>query len=146
MSKSIHSGNVVLIGFGIMILFMSALVYLCTQNPAIMVSKNYYEEELSYQDRIDAKDNTASFDQALTMDKGDGHVTITIPGTLNSQLKKASLDIYSLTDDRKDRKIELSPNPEGIYTVNTTDWQQGNYKVKLSFESGNKHYYKEFPF
>lgn len=146
MKKLFHSGNVVLAGFGVMIVLMSVLVYLCTKNPAIMVSKNYYEEELTYQDKIDATNNALSFDQSLTMEKGNGQVTITIPATINQQLIKASLAVYCLTDDKKDTKIDLSPNSEGVYTVDSHNWQQGNYRLKLSMESGGKNYYKEFPF
>lgn len=144
MKKLTHSGNIVLIGFGVMILFMTYLVYQCTQNPSVMVSKNYYEQELKYQDVIDAKANTEAFTDSLTMMKEEGQISFRIPEAINKDLTTASVLVYNRADDKKDRNIELKKSMDGIYAVSTKDWGQGNYELKLSIQSGEKAYYKEF--
>ena len=56
-SKLTHSGNVIMAGFGIMLLLMSFLVYKCIVQRTDMVSADYYEKELHFQENIDAKAN-----------------------------------------------------------------------------------------
>jgi|JI6StandDraft_1071083.scaffolds.fasta_scaffold770879_1 nitrogen fixation protein FixH len=144
MKKILHAGNIVLVGFGAMILFMSYLVFQCTQNPSVMVSKNYYEQELKYQDIIDASANADFHKDSLTMNKQNGEVIFQIPNSINRDMKSASLQLYNRADDKKDRKIELTKNEQGLYSVNTTEWGQGNYQLKLSIQTDTKQYYKEF--
>lgn len=144
MKKLSHPGNIILIGFGVMVLFMSYLVYQCTQNPAVMVSNNYYEQELKYQDVIDAKENTVAYNDSLTMMKEEGQISFRIPDGINKDLTTASVMVYNRADDKKDRHIELKKSLDGIYAVSTKEWGQGNYELKLSIQSGDKAYYKEF--
>ena len=144
MKKLLHPGNIVLFGFGGMVLFMCYLVYQCTQNPSIMVSKNYYEQELKYQDLIDAKSNTVEYSDSMTIAKTEGKVVFRIPLSLNNKLTGASVKLYNRADDTKDRTIDLKKNEEGLYALNTSDWGKGNYQLKLSIHAGEKQYYKEF--
>jgi len=144
MKKLLHPGNIVLYGFGVMVLFMCYLVYQCTQHPSIMVSDNYYEQELKYQDVIDARSNTVAFTDSLTLNKQEGEVILHIPNSINKELTTASLQLYNRSDDKKDRNIPLKKNNEGIYSIDTKDWGKGNYQLKLSIEAGSKQYYKEF--
>lgn len=146
MKKFTHSGNIIMVGFGIMVLFMSWLVYQCTQNPSVMVSNAYYEDELKYQDVIDASANTVEFKDSIFLDRSNGQITIRIPAALNKQLKSASIVIYNKSDDKKDRSQALEINDEGYYPISTQDWGIGNYMLKLSMQSETKNYYKEFSY
>ena len=144
MKKLLHPGNIVLYGFGCMILFMSYLVYQCTQNPSIMVSKNYYEQELKYQDLINARTNTVAYNDSLTMNKQGEQVVFHVPVSINRQLKHAAIQLYNRADDKKDRLFDLQKSEGGDYVVSTKGWGVGNYELKLTIESGEKQYYKEF--
>ncbi len=144
MKKIVHPGNIILAGFGGMILFMCYLVYSCTQNPSIMVSKDYYEQELKYQDLIDARSNTAMYSDSLTMNKTEGKIVFQIPLSLNKNLTEASVELYNRVDDTKDKTIDLKINEGGIYALNTSELKNGNYKVTLSIQAGEKKYSKEF--
>ncbi len=144
MKKISHPGNIILMGFGGMVLFMCYLVYQCTQNPSVMVSNNYYEQELKFQDLIDAKTNTLPFTDSLIMNKESHQITFQIPLSINKEITKASVQLYNRADDKKDRTINLAKNEQGIYALNTIDWGKGNYELKLSIQTGTKQYYKEF--
>ncbi len=146
MKKISHPGNIVLIGFGGLILFMCYLVYGCTQNPSVMVSKNYYEQELKYQGLIDARTNTEIYSDSILLQKQQYEIIISIPSSLNKILTSANLQLYNYSDDKKDKTIHISLHEASLYTINTTQWGKGNYQLKLSMNSGTKQYYKEFTF
>lgn len=144
MKKLMHAGNIILFGFGIMVLFIAGLVYECTQNPSVMVSNTYYEQELKYQDLIDARANAQSYNDSLLLIKNQGEVLFKIPKELNGLLQNLKIELYNTSDDKKDKNFVLQKNEEGIYKVNTSTWGSGSYLLKLHFTSGSKNYYKEF--
>jgi hypothetical protein len=144
MNRLFHAGNIVLFGFGGMILFMSYLVFQCTQNPSVMVNKNYYEQELKYQNVIDATDNTLIYNDSLTMLKSADSVVFKIPNGINHLLTQASVQVYNQSDDTKDKVINFKKNETGIYAFKLGDLSQGNYQMILSMQSDSKSYYKKF--
>jgi hypothetical protein len=140
----IHAGNIILVGFGFMLVFMTWLVFKCTQNPSIMVATNYYEQEMKYQNTIDAKENTKLYYDGITMQKEASSIKFKLPEELGSNLQSMSMVAYNKSNDKLDRKYDLVMNEQGDYVVNTSDWVSSSYKLKLSIQSGNKEYYKEF--
>ncbi|HPI54945.1 MAG TPA: FixH family protein [Chitinophagaceae bacterium] len=144
MKRFAHAGNVILFGFGAMVLFMTWLVFKCTQNPSMMVNDNYYEKELKYQDVIDARVNTDAYSDSLVMSTENKVLVFRIPASLNTTMEKASLDVYNKSDSKKDQQVGLEKNNDGVYTVNTQNWAAGSYTIKLSFSSQGKAFYKEF--
>jgi nitrogen fixation protein FixH len=146
MKSLFHAGNVILFGFGIMILFMTYLVIRCTQNPSVMVSDQYYEQELVYQDKIDAQENTIPLDALFSLEHQGTDLQIKIPAEINNKLTKATLVVYNQADDRHDKTIAIPKNADGVYMLSAANWANGSYKLKLSIEAGAKKYYKEFSY
>lgn len=144
MKRFAHAGNVILVGFGVMVLFMTWLVFKCTQNPSMMVNDNYYEKELKYQDVIDARVNTDAYSDSILMSSANKTLVFQIPTSLNGSMEKANLEVYNKSDSKKDQQVKIEKNNEGVYSVNTQNWAPGSYTVKLSFSSNGKAFYKEF--
>lgn len=141
--KLLHPGTVVLIGFGGMILFMTYLVFQCTQNPSVMVNDNYYEQELVYQKTIDARNNTTLLQDEFVMNKEDQQVLFTLPTSINANLQNLDIGFYNYADNKKDKLIQFTQS-QPAYTVPLKDIAVGNYKIKLNLNAGGTKYYKEF--
>ncbi len=142
----LHAGNMILLGFGGMVLFMSWLVFQCTQNPYVLVSNNYYEQELVYQDIIDAKVNAQTSNDKILFDQTGQDVVLSLQGDMKTSMTSANLKVYNKSDDKKDRMVKLEKNESGIYAVSTKDWGKGNYILKLMVYTKDKNYYQEFNF
>lgn len=141
--KLTHSGNILLIGFGGMLIMMSVLVYLSMKQDVSMVSKNYYEQELVYQDKLDAMNNTTSYDQLFSVTKSNDKVLLQIPAALSKNITKGSVYFYSPSNERLDYKENIKATATGIYSFDKNIAQHAGYIVKISFRSGDKDYYKE---
>lgn len=145
MKKFIHPGNIVLAGFSAMVLFMCYLVYQCNQHPSVMVSKNYYEQEMKYQDVIDAERNANTLSEPIQMEKGRGELVFHVPKELNESVTTAHVVVYNRADDTKDRTIQFNRREDGLYSIPLSELTKGNYEMKLSVSTLSKSYYKEFP-
>lgn len=144
MKKIFHAGNLVLMGFGAMVLFMCYLVYQCTQNPSVMVTQKYYEQELTFQDKIDATYNGSTIDEFLKFQKNDQDLCFIINDSVNNTIEHLSVDFYNMADDTKDKNMGLTKNLDGKYVIPLEKGDHGNYKIKFNFNTSDKKYYKEY--
>ena len=141
-NKLTHSGNLIIAGFFLMLLFMSFLVYKCIQQPTDMVSANYYEKELNFQDNIEARQNGEAYQ--FGVDIKDGGVELKIPAQLAAGMKDATISFYCAADSRQDKVLKLAAGT-GVFNISTKGWKHMSYIAKISFVSSGKTYYKEIP-
>lgn len=145
MKKLTHSGNIVLMGFGVMLIFMSVLVYKAMQQDIQVVGNNYYQEEMDFTNRLHARENTAPYENEIGLKQSANGITLQIPQELASGIQTGKVVFFCTSEQQYDTTVALSNNSSGIFTFNTTGWKKTSYTAKISFTSGNKSYYKEIP-
>jgi nitrogen fixation protein FixH len=133
---------VVFILFGGMILYM---VYRCMNIPVDLVTKEYYHDEIAYQHVIDESNNANALKTKLTVKEEAGMIQIRFPQELVQDSLQGSLLFYSPSDSKKDRKITVSPDAEGLQQIAESGMQPGYYVVKIKWTAGKKHFYSEEP-
>lgn len=143
LNKFTHSGNVLLAGFGGMLIMMSVLVYLAVKQDIPMVSKDYYQQELVYQHKLDAMNNTNIYDSGFSIAKEGDRVILRIPAMLAKGITAGSVYFYCPAIEKMDRKELLYANNNGSYSFHTEILSGMEYIVKVSFRSGGKDFYKE---
>ena len=141
-NKLTHSGNVIMAGFGIMLLLMSFLIYKCLVQRTDMVSTDYYEKELHFQENIDAKANgdRYPFKVAVTNEA----VEVSIPTELADKMQDGMINFYCTADSRQDKVLQLVAG-NGNFVINTKGWKNMKYIAKISLVSNGIKYYKEIP-
>lgn len=147
MKRLTHSGNLIMIGFGIAILLMSLLVYKTTQqNFDLVTDEGYYEKEVFFQDEINASQNALPFDSLFAINTAENTVVLTIPPQLSNQVDTGSIHFYCPSNKENDRQIEIQKTTNGLYEINTAGWAKTGYIAKVNFNAGGKRYYKEMAF
>ena len=143
--KLTHPGNILLTGFGALLIMMSVLVYLSVKQKIPMVSQNYYEQELKYQDKLDAMNNTNGYDNLFKVQIEADHITLQLPSALSSSLQDGSAYFYCSSNEAMDHKDTLQANTDGTYVFDSKVLQAKRYVLKISFTADGKAYYKEIP-
>ena len=141
-NKLTHSGNVIMAGFGIMLLLMSFLVYKCIMQRTDMVSADYYEKELHFQENIDAKANGDRYPFKVAVTKGA--IDVSIPTELANQMQDGMISFYCAADSRQDKVLQLVAGT-GNFVISTKGWKNMKYIAKISLVSKGIKYYKEIP-
>lgn len=145
-SKLTHSGNILLAGFGGMIIMMSVLVYLSMKEDVTMVSKNYYEQELVYQNKLDAAGNANKYPEDFTAKVSGEEVALNVPPTLSANITNGTVEFYCPSSDKWDKKYPIASAANGVYTFRTSALEGPAYLVKLSFSVDGKDYYKQWKY
>ena len=137
-------GNKLIMVFVVFAALMATLVYKATQTKFELVSKDYYQEELRYQDKIDGAGN-AALEAPLLVRLKDGSVFLEFPELQKKSNITGEAWFYCSVDASKDNRIALNVNTLGIQQIDVKTFRKGNYVVKISYEANGKKYYSAHP-
>ncbi len=110
-----------------------------------LVSKDYYSEELKYQNIINASKNQSKLSEAISLKQTSQNIQITFPEEFRNSTLKGTIHFYSQVNARWDRIYNIETNAEGCYNIPTKELQETSYLVKLKWNTGNREYYQETP-
>ena len=135
-------GNKLILVFILFAVLMSVLVYKSVNTRYDLVSKDYYKDELRYQDKIDGMANAANVSD-VTVSQDSNNVIVDFPKELNGYKTEGEAWFYCATDDVKDKKIVLQVDSNGRQTFPKNQLSKTNYLLKLSWKIGNSNYFAE---
>jgi hypothetical protein len=118
------------------------LVFKANNENYDLVTENYYEEELKFQNVIDQKERASSLSALPEINVENGELIIQFPQELAGKELKGELYLYRPSDAKKDiRKpftIKGSYMKMAIPTINP-----GLYDIKLSWQTDGQSYLHE---
>lgn len=138
-------GNKLLLVFAAFAAMMIYMVYRCVAIPVDLVSKEYYKDEIAYQQVIDGTNNANALSAAVKLVHLDGAIKIQFPNEMKHQDIKGTVYFYCAANDHKDKHFPLSPNQDGEQQIITSQLKKGNYTVKIDWLNKGNHYYNEQP-
>src|SRR5687767_12771606 len=112
---------------------MSTLVYMCTKQQFDLVSKDYYKDELRYQDKIDGKNNANKLSE-LVINQNSENLVIKLPQELNGLAVSGQAWFYCPTDAAKDQKVTLDTDAEGRQFISKAKFAKAKYLLKLNWK------------
>ena len=135
-------GNRIVVVFIIFAMLIGTLVYKCLKQNYELVSKDYYTDELRYQDKIDEMSNASKLSSVQLFQTAD-EITIRLPKELDGLEVRGEAWFYCAPNSGNDRKIPVQVNEGGVMKVDKSKLAKSYYQVKLKWQNGNEKYYNE---
>jgi hypothetical protein len=135
-------GTKLLLVFAAFALMMSTLVFMCMKQNFELVSKDYYKDELRYQDKIDGMNNLNKIGNVLIRENGD-KISIQLPKEVQGSALKGQALFYCPANSINDHNLPLEVNDQGLMLIDKSKLAKASYQVKLYWEIGNEQYYTE---
>lgn len=135
-----HFGKWIMVAFVLFALFMATLVTLCVREDISLVSKDYYKEELKYQEQIQRMNNTEALRQKPEITFTD-HLGLKVKWGENTKIEKGELELFCPSNASLDKRFPLHHSEEQIFRISSL--KKGLYKVKLYWSMDGKEYYYE---
>lgn len=118
------------------------LVFKASNQEFDLVTKDYYEQELKYQQVIDQSANASKLSTPVNIENKEGELKISFPEEMKNKKKLVDFYLYYAADAKKDfrKSFELNENelaqalPVGM---------KGMYELKLTWEADGVKYYHE---
>ncbi len=128
-------------------LFMASMLYLvslCFKQNFDLVSKDYYEKEIAYQDQIEKNKNTASLQSASVVEfnKSSTAIDILLPQEFKEKEVKLDVYLYKPDDASLDRKISLTSS-QGQASIDAQTLKPGLWRVQMNWSDATADYYNE---
>jgi len=118
---------------------MGFLVLKASSQKFDLVTNDYYDQELKYQQVIDQAANSSRLSAPLTIERNEGELRIRFPEEMKNKKKLVDFYLYYAADAKKDfrKSFELNENelvqalPVGM---------KGMYELKLSWQAEGVNY------
>jgi hypothetical protein len=120
-------------------------IYLMNQKVDI-VTDNYYEKELKYQEQLDKVARTRALKESVEITNTGKELIIKFPNLPDKNQSKDLISLYRPSDDSKDVKIPVLTDTSRIQVVSVDRLVKGYWKVKINWTSGGSEYYYESVF
>lgn len=136
-------GHLIASGYLVFVGGIGFLVYKASSQKFDLVTKDYYEQELKYQNIIDESANTAKLSAPLVVEKTNDQLQVSFPAEMKDKNKKIDFYLYYPADAKKDfRKTIETKDNELIQPLPQA--MKGQYQLKLSWEvKGVKYYFEK---
>jgi hypothetical protein len=121
---------------------MAWFIVQASRSPEPLVTEQYYEQELKYQERIDAT-ALANAIGAVRMDVSRTAVGITFPAGTGHHAISGELLLQRPNDPARDRRLRITSGPDGNFHAQGLDLAPGRYNAQLSWESNGVSYFTE---
>ncbi len=137
-----HWGNKLILVFVVFALLMATLVYKAVTTNFELVSKDYYKEELRYQEKIDGKQNAADLSKIMISQNSDA-VVIRYPKELQGQPLQGEVYFYCPTNSKLDHRVAVQTDANGLQQISKKTIANTRFVLKIKWASGGKEYYME---
>lgn len=137
----INWGIKIIIAFAVFAAGIITMAAISISNNTELVSENYYEQEIKYQDRINAMKNSFSLADEIVMNVNNENAILINSGNNLPNGIKGEIHFYRTSNARRDFTIDFKPGENGIQTVPSDDMEKGLWKVKFNlFDDKNKYF------
>jgi hypothetical protein len=118
------------------------LVFKASQQKFDLVTSNYYDQELKFQNVIDQKQRVAELSAPPKISHSVNSISIQLPNEFFNNEVKGEVYLYRPSDASKDIKTNFTTD-KGFVEITLDKNLSGFYEVKLSWQAGGKTFYNE---
>ena len=140
---TLNWGHKITLAFSAFVVFMFVMVYKSMKTDFQLVTKEYYKDELAYQQVIDGTNRANSLSTAVELKQANNELTIQLPIEMKGKIISGNIWLYCSSDDKKDRRLELTVDENGQQVIDSKSILPANYLVKISWKADGLNYYNE---
>ena len=135
-----HKITVLYLAFVAMILIM---VFMTMNEKVELVSADYYDQEIKFQGKIDAINNTHKLSGPLEFQAKNKIIQIFYPKELIGKGIQGEIKLYRPSDASLDYKTTINVNEKGEQQISSGKFKKGLYKMQMKWVQDKQNYYFE---
>ncbi len=128
------------IGF---VLLMITMVIMSAYQKTELVSDDYYERELKYQDKIDGMNNANLLSAQISHTINDNALIVQFPNDFKNKNVTGEIVFFRPSDKTKDFISQIRLNETFCQTIDLKDLSKGMYKMQTEWKADGKTYFNE---
>lgn len=135
-------GKWIIVSFVLFAAFIGTLVTVCVRQDISLVSKDYYKEELEFENQmIRVKNVSLLTEKPVISILADGSIQITFDNF--NRIESGELKLFRPSDAEKDKTFALDKTTQKAFIFSTKGWTAGMYRARMQWTMENKEYFIE---
>jgi nitrogen fixation protein FixH len=137
-------GTRIFLAFVVFAGIIITMVVISMRQPVGLVAKDYYKQEIAYQDQIDKMQNFRILPEkpVVKVKREEGKAFLVFPEALAEEIIQGEVLFFRPSDDSSDQNFALKPEG-GVQEFDLQKLQRGLWKVKFWWEDKSRGYYHE---
>lgn len=135
-------GKSIVLAFVLFGSFIATLVMVCMREDVNLVTKEYYKEELVYQDQIDRMAHTAMLDEKPELQIEGGYILKVTYRDFN-KLTEGVIQLFRPSDPAMDKEFELRKSGEHVQFFSTAGMHKGMYRARVRWTMDGEDFFLE---
>ncbi|MBW8358553.1 MAG: FixH family protein [Weeksellaceae bacterium] len=142
MLKKFTWGHGIVLALGTFIIFILSMIFYFTSTwkNSELITDDYYEEELAYQDVIDAKNLANQLPEKPKYVQNETGIRIFFPADINNSNSKFRIDLHRAEDQKLDVIREMTLDSQNSIFIPAAILAKGNYVLRVHWEMDAKQY------
>jgi hypothetical protein len=120
---------------------LATVVVIAATHRDSLVSGNYYEQEIHFQNHIDGVARAQQAGATLAFDAAASRFTIALPVALLGSDLSGQIELYRPSAAGLDQRIRLQPDARGAQTLDLAGLTPGLWVVRVSWNRGKLDYF-----
>jgi nitrogen fixation protein FixH len=133
----------IILFFVLLICAIAGVVVIAATHSESLVSENYYEQELKYQDQIDSAVRAQKCGATVRLDANGGKLLLAVPAAEAGQKFSGKIEFYRPSSPALDRTVPFAPAADGSQAVDVSKLAAGLWEVRVKWNSGGQSYFLE---
>lgn len=130
--------------YGGFVILIITMVSMAMNQKVDLVSKDYYEQELQYQEKINKAKKTFALSESVTWQVNQNELILKFPKQFKNKTIKGTVYFFRPSDEAMDARISFAVSDTSLSGyLNTGKLKRGLYKMQIDWEADNENYYNE---
>ena len=131
-------GHYIAIALGCFMIFILTLLFTAGDSGHAMVTEDYYEKELTFQNEIDAENRANALKEKPQLKMQANGFVLVFP----EELAEATGEVYLMrnNNESQDVRLPIKLNAKNEMLISSAKLVDGEYEYSLKFKSNKKEY------
>ena len=134
-------GKWIIVAFVLFAGFIATLMTVCMREEISLVSKDYYKDELVYQDQISRINNANSLDKKPVIVTAGNYIEVDFMQF--NEIEGGELKLFRPSDSRMDKVFSLRSTEATKQIFAIEGLSKGHYRARMSWAMNGKEYFIE---
>jgi hypothetical protein len=135
-------GKGIVLSFILFAGFLAVMVTIMMREDIGLVSKQYYQDDLQYQQKYERKQNTENLElkPAVSIEERK-FLKVYFPSV--SYVEAGAVTLFRPSSDKLDQQFQLRASADSVQVFTLKPLQPGTYRVKMEWKTEGKEFYLE---
>lgn len=129
--------------YTIFVLLVLGTVIFSTTQDVNLVTEDYYQKEIEYQQQIDKLKRTGRLSEKVFVKLDNKFLKIKMPGDFKDKYVTGDVVLYRPSNNKQDFQMKLTLNSNLEHTMSVENFERGLWKLQLGWEADGLNYFHE---